>query len=343
MPSQPKPFIIPVFIPHLGCPHQCVFCNQRNITGCHSAPSQRRIRQHIEQFLTYNRQKRRPVQIAFFGGNFLGLPKDRMMGLLKAIHPFFCSKDVDSIRFSTRPETLNARTLALIRGFPVSTIELGAQSMDDRVLALSKRGHTSLATERAVFLLKKEAYEVGIQMMAGLPGDTDAGAISSGRKIAALRPDFVRIYPTLVMRNSELASWYARGRYSPLSLEKSVTLVKDLYILFQEHRIRVIRMGLQASDNLDSGEGLVAGPYHPSFGHLVLSEIMRDRIKALIFKNSAYTGRVTIQVHPKDVPQVQGLHKQNLHILEKELALEKITVQPRADLSAGQIKITPSA
>ena len=343
MPSPPKPFIIPVFIPHQGCPHQCVFCNQRNITGRQNAPDQGRIREQVEQFLSYNRQKRRPVQVAFFGGNFLGLPQDRMMGLLRAIHPFLRSKDVDSIRFSTRPETLKARTLDLIRGFPVSTIELGAQSMDDRILALSKRGHTRWATERAVFLVKKEAYEVGIQMMIGLPGDTDAGAIASAHKIAALKPDFVRIYPTLVMRDSELASWYARGMYKPLSLEKSVTLVKHLYSLFQKHRIRVIRMGLQASGDLDSGAGLVAGPYHPAFGHLVLSEIMLDRIRVLISKISTNARRVEIHVHPKAVPQVQGLHKKNLHILEKELALEKITVQPCKGLSAGQINITTSA
>jgi histone acetyltransferase (RNA polymerase elongator complex component) len=338
-----KPFIVPIFIPHGGCSHHCVFCNQRQITGKRfSFSSLQHIQHQINQFLNYNHQKRRPVQIAFFGGNFLGLKKDQILLLLQATSPFISTGAADTIRFSTRPDTINETTLALIRDYPVSTIELGVQSMADEVLALSKRGHHAIDTTRAVGMLRKEAYAVGLQMMVGLPGDTEKGVLASGLKIAALKPDFVRIYPTVVLKNSALAKWYQKGKYEPFTLARSVTLVKQLYLMFQKQDIPVVRMGLQASTDLDEGEAVLAGPYHPSFGHLVLSEIMLDRVIAKIKKHGPMGDKLIILVHPRCTSQVRGLNNQNIILLQRHFHLHTVKVAGHESLSPEQIQLVTS-
>jgi histone acetyltransferase (RNA polymerase elongator complex component) len=335
-----KPFIIPIFIPHLGCPHQCIFCNQRQITGQTAAvPTQESINHQIRLFLTYNHQKRRPVQIAFFGGNFLGLPKSLIQRLLDATDAFLRSGKVDSIRFSTRPDTINPQSLAIFQDRPVTTIELGAQSMSDKVLALSRRGHTASDTQRAVALLRIKEFEVGLQMMVGLPGESEAEALLSGESIAQLQPDFVRIYPTVVLKNSPLARWYQHGKYQPFALSQSVSIVKQLFLMFQKKHIPVVRMGLQTAADLHQDGSILAGPYHPSFGHLVLSEIMLDRIRAQMPKSSAITDTVHIIIHPKYLSQVQGLHKQNLKILKKEFKLQQISISVDEAVSPDQIQL----
>ncbi|MCK4468101.1 MAG: radical SAM protein, partial [Desulfobacterales bacterium] len=261
--SKNKPFIIPVFLPNVGCPHQCAFCNQTAITGKKQKTiSTEKLGSYINEFLNYKGPRRKRVQIAFYGGNFLGLKGDYISSLLHEASKFVNQGKVDSIRFSTRPDTIDNERLDLLKQFPVATIELGVQSMDDNVLAMSRRGHTSLDTEKAVCLLKKRDYEIGLQMMVGLPGDDEAGALASGYRIAELYPDFVRIYPTLVLDKSPLAGWYRKGRYAPLSLQQCVTLVKRLYLLFREKGINVIRRGLQAAESLSKGSTILAGPYH---------------------------------------------------------------------------------
>jgi histone acetyltransferase (RNA polymerase elongator complex component) len=302
-------------------------------------PSKQRIQSQIKQFLAYNYHQRHPVQIAFFGGNFLGLQKDQIQSLLEATHSFLSSGDVAGIRFSTRPDTIDKHSLAIIRDFPVATIELGVQSMNDKVLAISKRGHSACDAKRAMGILRKESYEVGLQMMVGLPGESETGVLISGSKIAELKPDFVRIYPTTVLKNSELARWYQQGLYTPFSLNKSVSLVKQLYLMFQKKRIPVVRMGLQASADLDQGGGIIAGPYHPSFGHLVLSAIMLDRIKTQIKESDAIGDKIKIIVHPRSISQVQGLNKQNLNILKKQFNLHTVSLLADKTLSPDQVQL----
>ena len=222
--SSPRPFIIPIFIPHAGCPHQCVFCNQVSITGAKqkmATPAE--LRFQIHEFLKYKKENRKPVQIAFFGGNFLGLKSEKIKSLLDSAAEFVRDGQVDGIRFSTRPDTINQQSLDIIKDYPVSTVELGVQSMDDQVLALAGRGHSASDTVRAVEQLKERHFSIGLQMMVGLPGDDEAGALTTAQRIADLGPDFVRIYPTLVVANSRLAGWYKNGDYAPLSLEEGVT------------------------------------------------------------------------------------------------------------------------
>lgn len=340
---QNRPLVIPVFIPHTGCPHQCAFCNQMSITGEKSRlPSARQLEKQIETFLSYRKGHRTEVQVAFYGGNFLGLKHETILRLLTETTRFVKDGRVDGIRFSTRPDTVDIARLDIIRDFPVKTIELGVQSMDDRVLALAERGHTVKDTRNAFSLLHEHNYEIGAQMMVGLPGDTRNLAIDTGCCIAALKPAFVRIYPTVVLAGSRLARWYKTGKYAPLSLDDCITLVKELYTAFHRQNIPVIRMGLQASEDLDREATVLAGPYHPAFGHLVYSEIFLDRATALLEHTShGDNPTVTLAVHPHDISRMRGLKNKNLEILKKKFDIVKINVLPDPDMEKDHVGIMP--
>jgi histone acetyltransferase (RNA polymerase elongator complex component) len=335
-----QPLIIPIFIPHMGCPHQCIFCNQRAIAGkTAQTPSADQIQQVVRRFLKYGKKRPSTSQISFFGGSFLGLEKKTVRSLLGAAMPFVRAKDVDSIRFSTRPDTVSQEALSLLDGFPVSTVELGVQSMNDRVLDAAGRGHQASDTVVAADLLKKRGFEMGLQMMVGLPEDDDDGAMETARRIAELEPDFVRIYPTLVLEGSQLAGRYRDGRYHPMALEACVTLVKRLFLYFNTHHIPVVRMGLQASDGLTRAGGFIAGPYHPAFGHLVHGEIVLDAIYSALDRMEKPPDPLTLSVHPSMVSRVQGLHKLNIGRLKKAFDLKKIVLRQDGCLAKGTLVV----
>ncbi|MCP4107364.1 MAG: radical SAM protein [Desulfobacteraceae bacterium] len=338
-----KPFIVPVFIPHLGCPYQCAFCNQTVITGVKNAiPLSEQLHRQIDTFLGYKTEQRNKTQIAFFGGNFLGLDKADVKYLLNEAGKFVKAGSADSIRFSTRPDTVNDQQLDIIEKYPVSTIELGVQSMNDKVLSLVRRGHTSSDTEKAAGLLKERNYETGMQLMVGLPGDDEAGVLATGRKITELCPDFVRIYPTVVVAGSLLAKWYKNGKYSPLPLEECVTLVKKLYILFREKNIPVIRMGLQASDDLN-GASVLAGPYHPAFGHLVHSEIFLDMAEKLLTSHfslpTSHFSHFSLLVNPRSISKMRGMKNRNIEILKKKFSVMSIKIIPDSSVAEDDLKL----
>ena len=335
-----RPFIIPVFIPHSGCPHQCAFCNQTSITGYkYELDLYKTICPQIDRFLTYKKKHKNEVQVAFFGGNFLGLKKDIILSLLSEADKFVKEGKVDSIRLSTRPDTINDERLNLLEPFPVSTIELGVQSMDDQVLSMANRGHTTMDTEKAVTLLKKRRYKIGLQMMVGLPGDTEEKSIDTGKKIAALMPCFVRIYPTVVLKKSPLATMYKKSLYQPIPLDACVSLVKKLYLFFSKNDIPVIRMGLQASEELDQGSAILAGPYHPAFGHLVFSEIFLDKaVSALQRLQKKKSGdSIILKVHPKNISKMRGLKNSNIGILKEKYNLRSIKVIGDGSVTENEI------
>jgi len=335
-----KPFIIPIFIPHAGCPHRCIFCDQSSITGVRlkkRAPKD--IRDQIEAFLKFKTGRRNTVQIAFFGGNFLGIPADEVKHLLAEAAEYVKTGRVNSIRFSTRPDTIDHPRLDLIRNFPVTTIELGVQSMDERVLSTTKRGHSAADTEKAIQCLKELNYEVGVQLMVGLPGDTPERLIASAQRVARLKPDFIRIYPTLVLAGSQLAAGYRKGDYVPLSIDEAVSRAKHLYLLFQSKNIRVVRMGLQASQDLENGSTILAGPYHPAFGHLVYSEILLDMAVAQIESSVLNTDSISIRANPGDVSKLRGLRNRNIEILKSKFGFESIAVIPDDALAQDQLKV----
>ncbi|HUV51185.1 MAG TPA: radical SAM protein [Anaerolineae bacterium] len=335
-----KPFIIPVFLPNVGCPHQCAFCNQTAITGKkRKTISAEKLGSYINEFLNYRRPCRKGVQIAFYGGNFLGLKSDYAGSLLNEASKFVSQGKVDSIRFSTRPDTVNNERLDSIKDFPVATIELGVQSMDDRVLTMAMRGHSSVDTEKAVCLLKERNYEIGLQMMVGLPGDDETGALETGRRIAEMKPGFVRIYPTVVLVGSVLADWYKKGEYVPLPLEQCVTLVKNLYLLFKKNRINVIRMGLQASEGLDKRSTMLAGPYHPAFGDLVYSEIFLDKAESILESKEKLHDIISIKVNPKNISKMRGLKNRNIKILKQKFHVRSVEIIPDMTLSENMLEI----
>jgi histone acetyltransferase (RNA polymerase elongator complex component) len=289
--------------------------------------------------LRYKKENRKPVEIAFFGGNFLGLKDEEIRSLLEPAAEFVGDGRVDGIRFSTRPDTIGTRTLEIIKAYPVSTVELGVQSMNEQVLALAGRGHSASDTVRAVERLKKRQFNIGLQMMVGLPGDDETGALITAQKIIDLGPDFVRIYPTLVVANSRLARWYESGDYRPLSLEEGITLVKKIYLKFKKAGINVIRMGLQASEDLEDGTTVLAGPHHPAFGHLVHCEIFLDRAMSAIESANSLNKKLIIFVNPRSISKMRGLNHSNIEKLKKRYQFKLIAVVPDSSLAVEELKV----
>ena len=341
-PPEPRErhLVIPLFIPHLGCPHQCVFCNQRAITGSAARlPAPDQIQAEVTRYLSFSKKHFSTIQISFFGGNFLGLDQPVIVQLLESAAAFVHRGDVGSLRFSTRPDTIIPERLATIAPFPVETVELGVQSMNDTVLSTSLRGHTAADTCRAATLLKNAGYRLGLQMMVGLPGDDTDGTMTTARRLARLEPDFVRIYPTLVLAGSPLARMFRDGRYTPMSLDACTRLVAELYLFFKKKGIQVARMGLQASDGLADPGAILAGPYHPAFGHLVHGEIVLDAIRSTLADMPSIPGTLSIGVHPTMVSRVQGLNKKNIVDLQQRFSLESIAIVQDERLAPNQLML----
>ena len=340
MRENSPPLVIPVFLPHCGCPHQCAFCNQSILTSQpQGVPDGKQMDQILETYLQYKGNRTR-VELAFFGGNFLGLAPDIIKGLLAWVKEQLGEGKIDAIRFSTRPDTISSQTLALIRAFPVSMIELGVQSMNDPVLLNSNRGHTCKDTLDAICLIKAQGFKFGVQVMVGLPGDTEASLMESTRQLADLGPDVARIYPLLVLKGSQVAKWYKDGQYVPLDLEKAIDLVKQMVLLFQDHQITVIRVGLQASEMMEDPSMVKAGPWHPAFGHLVLSQIMFDRAcQQIDGLAGVYDGkRILLAVHPCSVSRLLGDKKKNLAQLKKKYPTHQFDVCQDDRISIGQVQ-----
>ncbi len=281
------PFVIPIFIAHHGCPHQCLFCNQRSITGApEGMVSAREVEETIRAQLAWpRRHPEAPVQVAFYGGSFTGLSMERQRELLGAAQPFLASGQVRELRLSTRPDYVTPRIAGFLREQGVGIVELGAQSLNDRVLAASGRGHTAAQVRYAVACLKEAGMRVGLQLMLGLPGDTTAITLTSGHQAAALSPELVRLYPCLVIEGSPLAELYRQGEYQPQSLPWAVALAGRLWSIFKAQGIPVVRMGLQPSAALE--KTVLAGPYHPAFGELVLSRLFFNQVRAALSVRSS--------------------------------------------------------
>jgi histone acetyltransferase (RNA polymerase elongator complex component) len=259
--------------------------------------------------------------------------------MLTSASEFIRKGAVNGIRFSARPDTVNPKTLTLIAAFPVQTIELGAQSMDEEVLMLSRRGHTAADTSAAVETLKAAGYEVGLQVMVGLPGDDADRLMETGRRIADLRPAFVRIYPTLVLAGSILETWYHAGRYRPLGVEEAVKLTMPLFRLFRRRGIPVIRTGLQPTEEIATGGAVVAGPFHPAFGHLVQSACFLDAARNALRRMSVSRQPFEIHVHPHSVSRMRGLKNANCRALSREFGFSEVRVCPNAEMAEDAIAL----
>ena len=312
-----KNFIIPIFIPNQGCPHRCIFCQQKTITNKSEAlPSPQDITDTIEIAIKSKRLvNKNQKEVAFFGGTFTSLPHEVMEEMLEAVRPYIKQGILNSIRISTRPDSLSEEKLNILDSFMVKTVELGIQSMDDHVLALSHRGHTSQDTVNAVKILRERDFTIGAQLMPGLPGDSTDLFLSTIEKVINLKPNFARLYPTLVIKGTVLEQWYNKGDYRPMGLDTMVNLCKDACLQLENAGIPVIRIGLMSSPSLLKKGEIVAGPWHPSFGFLVRSAIYLERLKPRL-PLRGYSKNITLRIHPSETPLLIGHKKSGIKQIE---------------------------
>ena len=331
--------IIPIFIPHEGCPHCCVFCNQRRISGFTEKPvTAEDVRSTVQIWLDRRNSEKmdnREVQVAFYGGSFTGLPQARQEELLGAVTPFLQQNRVQSLRLSTRPDYIDEERVALLRRYQVSTVELGVQSMNNRVLELARRGHSAADVEQAVPVLQQAGMEIGIQLMIGLPEDSRTSLRRTVDRIVAQQPDFVRIYPLLVVQHSELAEQYRRGEYKPLSLAEAVVLAAWMKQRFDRAGIRVVRMGLQAGPELESS--LLAGPWHPAFGELVVSRLMLRRTRKLSAQ-AAGDSSVRLIINERDQSVFRGIRSANVKRLQQLGLWQRIVLSTDSSIPRGTVR-----
>ena len=320
--------VIPVFIPHEGCAHHCLFCNQRSIAGAETPVDAAAVRQTVELWLGRGRPEHRPVEVAFYGGSFTCLAQGRQAELLAAVRPFIERGRVHAIRLSTRPDCVDPPRLDLLARFRVTTIELGAQSCDDLVLRRAGRGHDRAAVERAAALVRGQGFRLGLQLMVGLPGERFASLRRTLATVVALRPDFVRIYPVLVLQDTGLARLYHQGGYRPLSLGRAVAQVAWMKKRFDAEGIEVVRMGLQPTPDLE--RALLAGPYHPAFGELVLGRLLFHETRRLLARTAAQ-GPVTLVIAARDRSIFQGQRSANLDRLRRLGLARDLVVRTDAD------------
>ncbi len=271
-----KHFNIPVFIPEAACPFQCIYCNQRKISGRLKIPGDDEIIRIIEERISTIPTENSEVELAYFGGNFTGFSVEEQTHYLDLVQPYISDNRISGIRLSTRPDYINEEILELLDRYHVKSIELGAQSMDHDVLKASMRGHTVADTEKAAKMILSRGFTLGLQMMIGLPGDTLEKSTATAQKIIGLGATETRIYPTLVIKDTVLEKHFHEGKYQPLELDEAVNWSAQLYQIFEQANVKVIKLGLHPSEGLLSGKDLVAGPWHPSFRELVLTDIWRE-------------------------------------------------------------------
>ncbi len=309
------PLVIPIFIPHEGCPHCCVFCNQQKISGFTVEPvTGEDVTRIVTTWLERSEKEYDRVQVAFYGGSFTGLARARQDELLAAVVPFVAQGRVASIRLSTRPDYIDRDIIEFLQRHHVGTVELGVQSMSDTVLTLSGRGHNVADVVRAMGMLAQSGLETGIQLMLGLPGESRRILRKTVEQVIGLGPDFVRIYPVLVVQNSMLATLYAQGQYQPLSLNKAVLMAAWMKKRFDQAGIPVVRMGLQAGKQLE--KSLIAGPWHPAFGELVQSRLMFNQTRRLLGQADSDSG-ITVSVSARDESVFRGMKSQNIKRLRQ--------------------------
>ncbi len=306
-----KKYNVSIFVPHEGCPNNCSFCNQKSISGKSHLPTIEDVVSACETAV--KTAPSRDGEIAFFGGSFTAIEREYMLKLLKSAYPFVKEGFFKGIRISTRPDCINEEVCSVLKEYGVTSVELGCQSMDDEVLEKNLRGHTAADVENAVKILRNFGFETGLQMMTGLWGSSIEKDIRTAEKIIALKPDTVRIYPTIVLENTLLEKKFKAGEYKVMSLEETVELVSRLLLMFEENGVNVIRTGLHSGGNVE--DGYIAGAYHPAFKELCESRIYLEKITEQI--TDLPKGDVVINVPEGALSQAIGQKKSNRLRIEK--------------------------
>lgn len=328
-----KHYNIPIFVPHEGCPFNCTFCNQRRITGADTSMTVEQIKRTIKEYLKTLPKTDREVEVAFFGGSFTGISADKQAEFLETAYEFIKSGEVDGIRLSTRPDYISKEILDRLKKYNTTAIELGVQSMDSEVLRLSARGHSSSDVKNAVKMIKEYPFKLGLQMMTGLPGDTPEKSIKTAEEIIALNPDFVRIYPTLVLRDTYLEKMYKNGEYTPQTVDETVKLLKVLLSMFYENDIEVIRVALAVTDEISPKGSVVAGPFHSAVRELAEGEIYYEKICKILDENKDAD---CVLVNPAEISKAVGNAKRNIKRIKEKYAKD-IKIKPEETIKKWEV------
>ena len=336
-----KQYIIPIFVPHLGCPNDCVFCNQKSISGQTKQVTKEDVKKIIEDHLKYVKENS-IVEVAFFGGSFTAIEEEKQVELLSTAYEYVKEKKVQSIRISTRPDYINKEILKRLKKYKVKTIELGVQSANDYILKKAGRGHTFEDVKKASKLIRFYGFKLGHQMMVGLPESTTLDEINTAKQLIKLKPKMIRIYPVLVIKGTKLEKDYNEGNYKALTVTQAVEICKELVKMFTKKKIDVIRIGLQPTDTIsdptNENSEVVAGPFHPAFRQLVESGMWYDVIVDKIKKLNAKVKEVEVIVNPQDVNNVVGQRRENISNLKNVYDVDLI-VKADDKVKQGKSKI----
>lgn len=337
-----KQYIIPIFVPHLGCPNDCIFCNQKSISGQKSNMTKEKAKEIIENYLKSIDKENAQIEIAFFGESFTAIEEERQEGLLQVASEFVKSGQVSSIRVSTRPDAIDKNILKRLKKYKVKTIELGVQSSNNYILKRINRGHTFEDVKRAAKLIRWNGFRLDVQMMVGLPESTTIDEINTAKELIKLKPKMVRIYPVLVIKNTPLEKELEKGTYKPLTVVQAVEVCKEIVRLFHDKNIDIIRIGLQPTDEISEPGSekseVVAGPYHPAFRQLVESAMWYDAIVGKIKRLNVKVKEVEVTVNPVDANNVIGHKKENVKNL-KELYDVNLVLKQDPKMKQGKSKI----
>ena len=337
-----KQYIIPIFVPHLGCPNDCIFCNQKSISGQKKNMTKEETKKIIDYYLENIKKENAQIEIAFYGGSFTAIETELQEELLSTAYQYIEEGKVESIRISTRPDSIDKETLKRLKKYRVKTIELGVQSANDYILKRSNRGHTFEDVKKASKMIRWNGFKLGHQMMVGLPESTRIDEINTAKALIKLKPKMIRIYPVLVVKNTKLEKEYHQGKYQPLPLVQAVEVCKELVRMFADKNIEIIRVGLQNTEEIADPESkqseVVAGPYHPAFRQLVESALWYDAIVAKIKKLNVKVKEVEVTVNPMDANNVIGHKKENVTKLKNTYDVDLILKQDE-NIKQGKSKI----
>lgn len=337
--SSRNPLIIPIFIMNSGCPHRCVFCNQKITAGNFPQKMTKDFFvKEVNSYLAWNKNKSRNIEIAFYGGSFTGVDPAYQEELLSWAYSFIQEGIVNFLRISTRPDYISVDNLPLLKKYHVTTIEIGAQSFVDEVLRSAQRGHNTGSIVKAFTILKDNGFQTGLHLMAGLPKDTQDGFIYSLDRTIELNPDIVRIHPVVVLSNTTLANIFQAGKYKPLELSEAVELCRIAWEKLSMAGIRIVRMGLHITPEMIKDGSVLAGPIHPAFGNLVLSSVFYNNTIKLLGKVDPYAEELSFVVSNRDASNFRGLNNANISAIKSlyphaNLIVKSLTGQPRGKIS----------
>lgn len=332
-----KQYTIPIFVPHYGCPFDCVFCNQERITGVSTDTSSKDVRGTIEEYLSYfNREAR--IEVGFFGGSFTGIEGNIQESLLNVAYEYKKNDKIDDIRLSTRPDFIDEEIIERLQEYSVGTVELGVQSLDEDVLIKSGRGHNKEIVYKSVKKLKDARIDVGLQMMVGLPGDNFNKSLGTVKEFIKLEPECIRIYPTLIIKGTDLEQLYLNGKYKPLKLEEAIEYCTIYVMLFELNDINIIRVGLQPTENIQMDKDVIAGPFHPAFKQLVEGNIYKLLLDYKLSELDLKNKKIIIETNNKNISSIVGQKGVNKTYIQNKFKIKRFNIYEK-DLNGKDFNI----